>query len=244
MEVLKNISVKEGQFLVTQGAKKCGVLNPVVCVIRNVHNKSKKSASYDQSIADLMKNIEKIKNEILPSEEVQAYRELYKEIDSDVTPAGERLLTSCMNKGFPRQYGDLVDAYNMVALETVSPFGMHDAKELLESEGPLIFKRAEGNEEIMPAFKKEKCTLPQGDFTYGVKKGEQFIPFAWLGQEDVDSKNHQLKKSTKAVLFTAIGNKHTSLERNMDLCKRVFNLLLLVHKEAVMEIYTPTFIDN
>lgn len=228
-------------FLVSNSARECGVVNPVVCLIHNVRS-TKEAGMYDAPISDLMRRIGDIRAHVLPSKEVQGFRELYARINSSVTPAGERFLQSLTAKPFPR-YGNLIDAYNIVALETVSPFGMHDAKELLDSKGPLVFKRALGNEEIHPAFKKEKATIPQGDFTYGIERDGKFVPFAWLGKEDVDSKAHQVSKKTQALLFTAIGNQYTSIERNVELCQRVFAMIKLSCPDAKMDILTPQFIN-
>ena len=230
------------QFLVSNEARACGVVNPVVCVIKNVQ-KTATAEMYDGEISNLISRIKEIQDKILPSKEVIGFRELYAQIGSSVLPAGERLLQTCVSKAaFPR-YGNLIDAYNIVALETVSPFGMHDAKELINAKGPLIFKRAAGTEKIIPAFKKAEVTIPKGDFTYGIENKEGFTPFAWLGKEDVDSKKHQLSSKTKALLFTAIGNQYTSLERNVELCQRVFDLIKLSCPEAEIDILTPEFID-
>lgn len=228
------------QFLVSNSARECGVVNPVVCLIHNVKS-TKEAGMYDAPISDLMKRIGDIRANVLPSKEVQGFRELYARINSSVTPAGERFLQSLAAKPFPR-YGNLIDAYNIVALETVSPFGMHDAQELLDSKGPLIFRRALGNEEIIPAFRKDKSKIPQGDFTYGIERDGKFVPFAWLGKKDVDSKAHQIGETTQALLFTAIGNQYTSIERNVELCQRVFAMIKLSCPDAKMDILTPKFI--
>jgi len=233
------------QFLVTNAARECGVVNPVICVIENVKmiEDPETNKVYDAQITELMDRIADIRKEILNTDEVQGFRELLKTIGREVVPAAERLLNSCeKKKNFPR-YGNLVDAYNIVALRTLHSFGMHDAKELLNGERTLIFRRASGDEKIVPSYKTKEETIPQGDFTYGIEVEGRFIPFAWLGKKDVDSDNHKLGQGTTSMLFTAIGNKHTSMERNMQLCDEVFQLIQLTSSEASMQILKPTFFN-
>lgn len=232
------------RFVVSNAARECGVAQPVVCIIKGV-KRQEKTKTYDIHIKELMGRIDKIKTETLPSQEVQGFRELYSTVGSKVEPAGERLLRICSERSFT-QYSNLVDAYNLVALEYITPIGVHDAKDLLESKGPLFFRRAKGDEKILPSFSKKGTpseTIPQGDFTYGIKKDETFTPFAWLGQKDTDSEDYRINKKTKAILVTMIGNKYTTLERNAELCQKVLDLIKLSCPAAEMEILYPEFVE-
>lgn len=233
-------------FHVTNEAKEKGVKNPVVCLIKNVVWKATEECKvYDEIIENLMEKISEIRKHTFESEEVKGFKKLYSNIGSKVVPAGEKFFLNCEKNNFFKRYGNLVDAYNILALETVSPFGMHDASEIVNNESPvLLFKRASGGEQIIPAFKNKGEKIPKGDFTYGTVSNDKFNSYAWLGKKDVDSKDYQIKgEKTKHLLFTAIGNEYTSQERNIELCNKVFELIKKSCPEATLEICLPKFID-
>lgn len=230
------------RFQVTESARESGIANPVVALFTNVSVK-KLAPEYDEKISDLMNRLPEIQ-ELVSSDYVQGFRRLYQGIGSEITPVGENLLKNCMERNkFPR-YGNLVDAYNIVALENVTPIGVHDAKKLIEN-GTLIFRRAYGDEKIVPAFKKEQFTIPKGDFTYGIMSSNgTFDPFAWLGKQDTDSKPYQLTSKSKNFLFTAIGHQETTLEKNVSLCSEAFNYIKMSCPGAKMEVIMPEFIPD
>lgn len=232
------------RFLITQAAKEIGVYHPVVALFKGV--KKADSSVYNAIIDDLMARITTIKETVFPRADVRGFRELYKDLGhKKVVPAGEKLLKNCERKGeFPR-YGNLVDAYNIVAFEEVTPIGVHDGECLLAPDATLIFRRAIGDEKIVPAFKDKEFTIPKGDLTYGIQTAEgRFDPFAWLGKQDTDSKPYQLKEETTTMLLTAIGNKHTSEEHNRMICQKAFDLLKLSCPDVTMELYTPEVIEE
>lgn len=230
------------KFLVTNTAREIGIENPVVCLYRNVCVK-KKATEYDPLVAHLMERIGEIRERMAPTKEVQGFHTLYASLGSKVVPAGENLLKNCMQKKkFPR-YNNLVDAYNIVALENVACLGVHDAEDFMKS-GLLIFRRAHGNEEIIPSFKENKYTIPKGDLTYGISTEKGFDPFAWLGQKDVDSGKYQLTDKTTNILLTAIGHAQTSQEHNSRLCHQTFEMLKMTCPDVSMEMILPEFIDD
>lgn len=231
------------RFLITSSASQIGVPNPVIAVFQGV--KKGDASVYDAIIAQTMEKIGHIKQEVLPRADVVGFRNLYEALGHrKVVPAGEKLLRRCEQKGFPR-YGNLIDAYNIVALENVTPIGVHDAGCLLHPDATLLFRRAQGNEEMVPAFEEKSQTIPRGDLTYGTISAEKkFLPFAWLGKKDVDNREFQLKDETTTMLLTAIGNMATSEELNRRICLTAFDLLKMSCPDVTMELYTAEVIDD
>ncbi len=231
------------RFYLTHEANALGIAYPVIALYENVSQKKEVSSLYDPAINDVMSRITDIKTNILPTKEVQGFRELIKGLGySKVEPAGERLLNGCIRKkAFPR-YGNLVDAYNIAGLEYVAGLGVHDAEKLADVE--LIFKRAHGTEKMIPSFEENEKIVAKGDFTYGFNKDGAFVPLAWLGKKDVDNRDFQLKPETKSFILTAIGNMHTSQEHNIKICERTFELLKIGCPDVVMKILIPENIKD
>lgn len=230
------------RFIITESARIIGVPNPVVALFRNI---GKAEASvYDAKIKELEASLERIRQEVLPREDVQGFRELYQTLGhKKVVPAGERLLSSCEKRGFPR-YGNLVDAYNIVALSDVTPIGVHDAASLIDREVTLLFRRAVGTETMVPSFHDKPYSIFRGDLTYGLFENGEYSPFAWLGKKDVDNSAYQLREDSTSMLFTAIGNAKTSEALNRRLCEDAFAMLRMSCPEATMELFTAEVVPD
>ncbi|MBS0626990.1 MAG: hypothetical protein JSS09_02135 [Verrucomicrobia bacterium] len=227
-------------FFITKAAREL-IPNPVVAIFRDV-DPSASTAVYDASVADVERRISEIKSSALATAEFQGYRSLYAKLGyPGIETAGERLLRIVAEKGFGR-FGPLVDSYNLIAVENGEGLGCHDVSDL-PVDFPLLFKRASGDEKIFTSPTKEK-KIKMGDLTYGFTHEGTFKPLAWLGKEDRDSAKYQLRPSTNAVLFTAIGNEATSEEYNIGVCQRVFQNIKYSSPQARMEIRTAQTIEE
>ncbi|MBS0655848.1 MAG: hypothetical protein JSR46_08735, partial [Verrucomicrobia bacterium] len=102
------------RFLVSNQARDLGIANPVVCLYRGVAQVENTDV-YNELKDDLMSRIDHIRTEVVPTDAVQGFRKLYANVNSKVQPAGERLVETCKKKGVFPNYGNLVDAYNIVA---------------------------------------------------------------------------------------------------------------------------------
>lgn len=233
------------RFLVTNEAKNTGVFHPVVAIFGNIkqmHGEDTKV--YDPIIEESVARITQIREEKLHTPQVQGYAELFRNLDpsySKLVPAGQRLVNNFEKNGFKR-YGNLVDSYNLVALQGIESIGTHDARALHNVD--LIFKRALGTEKMIPSFRKKEEKIKKGDLTYGFYESGVFKPLAWLGKRDEDNSEFQLKPDTTSMLVTAIGNMHTSVEHNIQILEKTYEYLKMTCPDATMEIHVGEFIDE
>lgn len=235
------------RFLVTTEARNTGVLHPVVAVYGNLKQLAGEDTKvYDAIIEETMARIKQIREEKLHTPQVQGYSELFTNLDPSykkLVPAGQRLINNFERTGSFKRYGNLVDSYNLVALQGIESIGTHDARVLLK-DVDLVFRRALGTEKMVPSFRKKEEKLKKGDLTYGIFQDGQFKPFAWLGKRDEDNSEFQLKPDTTTMLMTAIGNMHTSEEHNIRICEQTFEYLKMSCPEATMQIYVGEFVDD
>ena len=231
------------RFLVTNEARAVGIEAPVIALYQNVRQATEEEIKvYQPTISEVMERVKKSRDSILAKPEVVGFRELFSRLGYPKTvPAGERLL-SFVDRGW-KSYGNLVDSYNLPAFEDAVGIGVHDARSLADVY--IVYKRAVGNETIVPSFKEKRETIKAEDLTYGFYNSErEFVPLAWFGKKDVDNRDFQLQPDTTAFLLTAIGNARTSQEYNIDICKRVYTNLQKTCPEVMMELYPAQFIDN
>ncbi len=223
------------RLVVSENVQKLGILHPIACLIKNVTVQPGKAVALDEEIETLMGKIATQRDQFLNKPEVQGFRSLFNAMGyADQTPAGERLFDSFAQRGFKR-IDNIVDAYNVVALETVSGLGMHDADKFLEESKPLYVWRAEGGEKIIPMFDKKYRKVKKGDILYGMKDENMARPIAWLGKRDKDSDEFKVTKDTTSLLFVVLGNEKTTKEYNNNICQRTLDLIKLSCPEAEME---------
>lgn len=231
------------RFFVTQAAREVGIVHPVIALYKNVRVDPTVNSLYDPHVRDVMSKIKEIRNNVLPTPEVQGFRTIIQGLGyPKVDPAGERVLGGCERRGELKRYGNLVDAYNIVALEYVAGLGVHDASRVQDVD--IIYRRSHGDEKMIPAFETGEKTVKKGDLCYGYHSEGKFIPFAWIGKKDVDNSLFQLNDETTSFILTAIGNDKTSSEHNTEICERAFELLKVGCPDATMELLYPTFINN
>lgn len=231
------------RFFVTEAAREVGIVNPVIALYRNVFVAPEASKLYDPHVDEVMRKVKSIRENVLPTPEVQGFRTIIQGLGyPKVDPAGERILNGCERRNEFKRYGNLVDAYNIAALEYVAGLGVHDAGRVQDVD--IIYRRAHGDEKMVPAFEKGEKTVKKGDLCYGYHHEGKFVPFAWIGKKDVDNSEFQLNNESTSFILTAIGNDKTSSEHNTQICKRAFELLKVGCPEATMELLYPTFISN
>lgn len=222
-------------FILSKGVVELGIKNPVVCVFRNIKVCNEPASAHDKPIAELMKKIQDVGEEYLLKPEIRGYRDLFQAMGyPKVVPAGERVFTSFRDRGFKR-FGNIIDAYNIMAVETASGLGMHDAQKFLEGEKPLKIWRAEGTERMIPMFKDKEQKVKKGDLNYGFRDDDETDVVAWLGKRDNDSDAWKVTEKTHSLLFVVLGNANTSEEYNHAVCEKTFEFIKMTCPEATME---------
>jgi DNA/RNA-binding domain of Phe-tRNA-synthetase-like protein len=214
-------------------ARDLGIVSPVACILRYLQV-GESGDSMKARIEALTHLLAEKKDTILDSHECRGFRELFRRMGyPNQVPAGQRLVESFAQKGFKR-FNNVIDAYNLVSASSGCGIGMHDAAAL----GTILeIKRAGGAEEIIPLFKTKPARVTAGDLVYGSPKGqpEVFDTFAWLGKKDVDSDTHKISDLTTSVLLVVLGNAHTSASFNVDLCRKIADVLKDTTPQITME---------
>ncbi len=208
--------------------------NPVVCLFDHTQIKPPGDCpEYNPLIASAMSDLAGIRERHLKTPEVQGFRKLY-----PAEPAGERLLRVVEERKEFRRYNNLVDAINIASLTTITPLGSHDARDVNENT-ELHLKLADGTEQLVPSFQKKKKTIPKDEVTYGLKTETSFTPLAWLGTQDVDNRDFQIKEDTTRFLVTVIGHRETSQEHNVGIAHRINELIQMSCPLAQMTLLMP-----
>lgn len=226
----------------TSSAYKLGILNPVICAIRNVNGAVKtQPKELEDAIAAVMKKAVTEKQGWLERKETQGFRNLFVKMGyPKLIPAGERLLASFTGEKGWRDYGPIVNAYNIPALEYVSGIGMHD---LDKCKGDLVIRRAQAGLSMVPQFKNKPEKVTPNDLVYGCEEGKEekkFEVMAWLGKKDLDSGSHCVTDTTKNLLMVVLGNEATSAEFNQKICELAFGHIKLTSPEAEMSYLSVT----
>lgn len=214
-------------------ARSVGIINPSICIIRNVAVYDSDS-TLDARIAALINTISSNPDSILDRPEVRGFEELFFKLGyGGQLHAGKRLVEGFKARGF-KKFNNLVDAYNIASAQACSGIGMHDAKSFLESGNALEILRCNGTEKIRPLFKDKWVSPKPQDLIYGFGTSERKL-MAWLGKKDVDSDEFKVNESTTDILLVALGNSRTQHQYNKSILTDAFNLIKLTCPKAEME---------
>jgi DNA/RNA-binding domain of Phe-tRNA-synthetase-like protein len=217
---------------IDQAAANVGLESAAAAVISPV-SVSADATALDHDIAQVESLVRSDSIE-LDSPEVRGYRELFAELGySAQTPAGERLIQRVRDRGFPR-YGNVVDAYNLVAVRYGCGIGVHDANELAPGD-EIRVARAAGGERIRSLGQSRERPVTEGDVIYGLARMPN-RPMAWLGKRDVDSAEWSVTASTTKLLVVVLGNRATSRDMNEQALRDVADLIKRSSISAVAEI--------
>ncbi|RRJ29434.1 phenylalanine--tRNA ligase beta subunit-related protein [Halocatena pleomorpha] len=212
-------------LVVTDDVRALGIA-PVGCQIRNLDVQSGTNALNAE--INEVNQLTGDASAVLASDVVDGSRELFHRLGrSDQEPAGEQLVKLIEARGFNRN-NNIVDAYNIVGVQSGAILGMHDTGEI---DGPITIRRADGGETMLPIFHEEPETAAEGDLLWE-SDGDLL---ALLGPVSRDADAFKVTESTDDVLLVVPGNPAMSEADGRALCRDTFELIKRTCPTATME---------